>query len=319
MERKYWIILSIVIVFYFLFKNKQKTNTSKQDSSQKNSIDILIDMVVSVAKRVIPVPNQVLTRVWTYIEPISDAKEVHLLDNKGGVPEIYLMCIEQMKKAFPGLVVITPLNYREYLPDFPLHMNSQSEVPLRRRIDLLFAYLLNTYGGLCLSPGTIPVNIQELIHQSSVKDIVTSGTSPRLYSATDSNKFPDTLVIGGKQGSVIVKDYQSQMMKHIIQNMSGKIDRLESYDILSEVLSRVSGTQFHVDSLSSGTYNKYLQKIPTLNYFSQNPILFSSKPLFLVSLPYEDLQRKQYQYILNLSREELKNQKYTILSFLLKK
>jgi hypothetical protein len=298
-----------------LTKNKGlKEGLNESQKSEPNE-EPIVSKVISVIKRVTPIPSQVLTKVWTYIEPLSETKEVHLLDNKGGVPEIYLMCIEQMKKAFPGLVVITPLNYREYVPDFPLYMDPQSEVPLRRRVDLLFAYLLNTYGGLCLSPGTIPVNIQELVHQSSVKDIVTSGTSPRLYTAAKSAKFPNTLVIGGSQGSVIVKEYQKQMMKHIIKNVNGSLDLLESYDILSEVLNRVQGTQFHIDSLTSGTYNKYLQKIPTLNYFSQNPILFSQKPLFLISLPYEDLQRKQYQYILNLSREEIKKQKYIILSF----
>ena len=316
MEQKYWIILSIVIIFYFVLK---KYPGGLEEGLEGSNQEPIINSILSIVKRISPIPSQALTRVWTYIEPISETKEVHLLDNKGGVPEIYLMCIEQMKKAFPGLVVITPLNYREYLPDFPLHMNPHSEVPLRRRIDLLFAYLLNTYGGLCLSPGTIPVNLQELIHQSSVKDIVTSGTSPRLYTTSDSKQFPDTLVIGGSQGSTIVKEYKKQMMKQIINNVNGSLDLLESYDILSEVLNRVQGTQFHIDSLTSGTYNKYLQNIPTLNYFSQNPILFSSKPLFFISLPYEDLQRKQYQYILNLSREEIKNQKYTILSFLLKK
>ena len=49
------------------------------------------------------------------------------------------------------LVVLTPNNYLNYVEDFPICMNANSEFPLKFRVELLSSYVLEKYGGLFLS------------------------------------------------------------------------------------------------------------------------------------------------------------------------
>ena len=58
-------------------------------------------------------------------------------------------------------------------------MNHRSEIRLKKRVDLLYAFILEKYGGLCLS-GTVVININDIISQSNSKDLVLIGSSPLL-------------------------------------------------------------------------------------------------------------------------------------------
>ena len=64
-----------------------------------------------------------------------------------------------MKKNVPELIVLTPLNIKEFLPDFDIEMNKDSDIPLKLRIDILYASILKDYGGICVSPGTVVYDI----------------------------------------------------------------------------------------------------------------------------------------------------------------
>jgi hypothetical protein len=319
METQYFIVISVLvfIVWYYYNKHKkyhQKKKDVKTDE-KKNPIEEIIEQVESVVKRVIPVPT-LTPKVWTYVEPISYKKKVHRLNNPGGIPDFFQLCVDKMKQDYSDLVVLTPKTISNYLDDFPIVMGPYSDVPLKRRIDILFACILEKYGGICISPGTIIQNISELVHHSDIKDIVTSGTSPRILSASLNPMTPDTMVIGGKEGSPFLKQYKQKLL-HLQSNTSGQLSTLEAYDILSSLLQEQKPPQFHVSSLTDGTRNKYLQKIDINVFLSNTTINYSDTPLFFISFPYQDVYQKQYRWFLNLSKKELLQSNIAIIQYLI--
>ena len=188
METQYFIVISVLvfIVWYYYNKHKkyhQKKKDVKVDvktdvkvdvktDEKKNPIEEIIEQVESVVKRVIPVPT-LTPKVWTYVEPISYKKKVHRLNNPGGIPDFFQLCVDKMKQDYSDLVVLTPKTISNYLDDFPIVMGPYSDVPLKRRIDILFACILEKYGGICISPGTIIQNISELVQCIQNPEVMT--------------------------------------------------------------------------------------------------------------------------------------------------
>ena len=84
----------------------------------------------------------------------------------------------------PDLIILTPMNIKKYLPDFPIDMKKDSEIPLKKRIDILYAFILDSYGGLCISPGTVVINIDEILSKikKSLESVRTKETSSKLSS-----------------------------------------------------------------------------------------------------------------------------------------
>ena len=80
------------------------------------------------------------------------------------------MCLQIMNnkinKKYNVFHVITPENVKNYLPDFPIEMNSSSVYPLKFRVDLLGSMLLSKYGGLYLSPATLVIkSLDEIMYK----------------------------------------------------------------------------------------------------------------------------------------------------------
>lgn len=319
METQAFIVISVLvfIVWYYFNKHKryhQKKKTNVNDET-KSIVEDIAEQIESVVKRVVPVPT-LTPKVWTYLEPLSYKKQLHRLNNPGGIPDFFQLCVDKMKQDYPDIVILTPKTISNYLDDFPILMGPYSDVPLKRRIDILFACILEKYGGICISPGTIIQNISELVHQSDIKDIVTSGTSPRILSASLDPMTPDTMVIGGKQGSPFLKQYK-QTLLHLQSNTSGQLSTMEAYDILSSLLQDKKPSQFHASSLTDGTRNKYLQKIDINVFLSNTKINYSDSPLFFISFPYQQVYQKQYRWFLNLSKKELLQSNIAIIQYLI--
>jgi hypothetical protein len=314
MNIQYILMVSVIIYIIYFYAKKRRKQTKETNLPEK-VITQIINKVESVVKRVIPIP--VLTaQLWTYIEPLSDKQSVHRFHNPGGIPDYFQLCIDVMKIKYPSIIVLTPENISEYVDNFPIYMNSKSEIPLRKRVDLLFSFILEKHGGLCLSPGTIVLDISEMIHQSSIKGIVTCGTSPKLLGSSLNKYFPDTLVIGGNKGSSFLKEYKQRMVNSLF-NTAGKLSNLESYDILSLLLNSLKPEQFHISDNNNGTHNKYFQKIDMSVFLSKTKINYSSAPLFLISFPYEEIFEKQYRWFLNMSKQDLIQSKISLIKYLI--
>ena len=78
-------------------------------------------------------------------------------------------------------------------------MCPSSEYTLKTRVDLLSAFILEKYGGLFLSPGTIVYDKKDILNKTNTYDIVTFGKS----------RFnPNSYILGCKHNSEFIKIYK---------------------------------------------------------------------------------------------------------------
>jgi len=286
--------------------NAPKKNDKKVDLKEntiENNIKIVVKKIVSA---VTDSPIIEGSKVWTYMEPFKLEKDIQLLTRSGNIPVFFDMCIRIMKKYIPNIIIITPQNIREYVPDFPIRMHHSSHVPLRKRVDLLHAFLLEKYGGICISPGTVIYNssmIQSLINKTYTNDIVTVGSSPRVMHSVSAKMFPNTYIIGAKPASKFIKKYKKQFIKSF-----EKRDIHHSYDILSTLLRKESPTQFHIGTEYDGTHNANLKLLNVGDYVGRFPIDYlDSEKMYVISVPYERLIRsRDARWFLNLSEGQFK-------------
>ena len=315
-------LLLVVILIYIIWNYSQKSkHLNKKDNSNgeqqdENIINSIINFISNFFNRIVST-TIIKPYIWTYIEPHFTEKDDQLLNDQKIQPSDYFrLCVDHMKKHYPSIIVLTPDNISKYLKGFPVVMGPKSEIPLRKRVDLLFSFVLEKYGGLCLSPGTITIDISELIHQTKIKDIVTCGNSPNILPPSIQHNTPDTLVIGGKKGSQILKNYKFKLMEGL-NNVTGEIDQLDSYDILSSLIKEMKPKQFHANINFVGTHDKYLQKINIDRFLSKNKLEYSDSPLFMISFPYEEVFEKKYRWFLELSKKELKQSEISIIEYLI--
>ena len=171
--------------------NSEQLVVTKVDLTQntfENNIKIIVNKVANI---VVDAPLFEGTYIWTYIEPTLTNTSIQLLDKSLEVPVFFEMCIQLMKKFIPSIIIVTPKNLHKYVKDFPIKMHHKSHIPMRKRVDLLHAYLLEKYGGLCISPGTIihnPSMLQSLVNKSDTHEIVTVGSSPRAMIGLSNTK-----------------------------------------------------------------------------------------------------------------------------------
>ena len=188
MDTLIYVIIAILILLYIIDKKEPLTpmvdiqpavkvkkdhelltNREKRDKIYKN--------IYKSIKEINPLKTY---RSWTYIEIPEGRRNIQLSYNTLNIPVFFKKCIELMKNNIPELIILTPINIKDYLPDFPIEMKYDSEIPLKLRIDLLFAYILNSYGGLCISPGTIVYDVNRPLSMLKKYEIVTFGGNPTI-------------------------------------------------------------------------------------------------------------------------------------------
>ena len=241
-------------------------------------------------------------RVWTYVEIPNDSINLQLSYQKLKIPVYFQKCIDLMKQNVPELIILTPLNIKEYLPNFEIEMKKESDIPLKLRVDILFATILKEYGGICVSPGTIVYDINQPLNLLSKYEVVTFGGNPRVRHSQNHIYYPNTYIIGAQKGSPVIKEYLRYLLQ-IQKNDYHHIKISSSSDILSELLILHKPIQYHFGTEYDGTYNSKFQTIPLKNYMGTSSIDFLKKDrLIVISFPYDMLlQSPQYQWFLNLS------------------
>ena len=324
-----FLVISFLVVFIIIIKEnhaklveKRRKIRNKQANSSLNAPEIIEDKidfkentlennVEAVIKKVVNAVSESPiiegAKVWTYIEPFKLEKEIQLLSRSGDVPVFFDMCIQLMKKYIPNVIVITPQNIREYLPNFPIRMHHASHIPIRKRVDLLFTFLLEKYGGICISPGTVIYNssmIQSLINKIYTNDIVTVGTSPHLLHYSTSKMTPNTYIIGAKKQTKFIRKYKREFVKNL-----KKRDVQHSYDILSQLLKKEKPSQFHITSEYDGSHNTRKRLLTLDDYVGRFPIHYlNAEKMYVISVPYERLIRSsEHRWFLNLSKEQFKD------------
>ena len=317
-------IIGLLVISYILDKQPpiptengieiKKEITSKEHIINKNQSKEA-EQIINIFKGINPLK---IPKVWTYIEIPNDNKSIQLYHNYKNIPILYQACIDKMKENTNDLIVLTPENIPKYFPKFPIIMNHKSRIPLKKRIDILFAFVLYEYGGLCISPGTIIYKTKDIIKKLGTYELVSFGSSPRIMQGLDNPQNPNTYVIGSRKMTPFISEYKRLLLLSIKDNFRYNLKNKESYDIMSELLKKNNVEQFHFGPKYDGTYNLNMKLIDLSEYLGTQKIQFlSPKDVLLISIPYDELEKqKKYHWFLNLSKEQFNLSKVEVVRLL---
>jgi hypothetical protein len=252
--------------------------------------------------------------VWTYIEdPIFFDKDYYLqlLEKKKNVPILFKFCLqilnEKMNKHFNDLIVITPSNIKEYLPDFPIEMNAESKYTFKFRVDLLGSFLLSKYGGLFVSPGVVVLkDLDEILYNLKYKyELITFGGSIRYPNTCNDKYHPGNYIIGSQANNPTIMGYKERLLENM--NAQAYVDKLVGEDLLSYSIAENNPSKYyHFGCEYTGNIDLKNNVISLDHYFGYEPIQFKDEDkLIFIALPYDlILHEKKYFWINNLSEKQ---------------
>ena len=314
METLIYVIIAIFILLYIIDKKEplppkvdvpieEGVPKEKKPLSDKEKRQEIYKNIFTSIKKINPLKTH---RVWTYIEIPNESRDIQLSYRRMGIPVYFRKCIDLMKNNVPELIILTPLNIKEYLPDFSVEMNHTSDIPLKIRVDILFASILEVYGGLCISPGTIVYNVNKALSMLRNYEIVTFGGSPSVLKSHNNLYYPNSYIIGSQENTPFIQEYKRILLLLIDNIYLYNIKIADNSDILSYLIKKLKPSQFHFGTEYDGSYNSKLEKIPLSSYMGTYEIDFQNKErLSVVSIPYDILlQTTKYQWFFDLSNEQ---------------
>ena len=261
-----------------------------------------VEKLINILKSINPLKTSV---IWTYTEIFNDYKDIPLLYDTKRIPIYFKKCIDKLQENSPNLIVLTPLNILYYLPDFPIKMIKNTKIPFRKRVDILFSYILYEYGGICVSPGTIVYKMKTLINSLLNNDLITVGSSPRIINGVNYKKSPNTYIIGSKPKSNIISEYKRLLLISVKNNHLYDMINKESYDILSDLLKTNKVIHYHYGPEFDGTYSNNQRLLDINDYLGTHKINFMNPSnIFAVCVPYEKLLLRNYEWFLRMSEEQ---------------
>ena len=289
-------------------------------STQEKKIEDKNKLYKTILKNIQEINPLKTYNVWTYVEIPNDSRNIQLSYTKYNIPIYFKKCIQKMKENVPNLIVLTPLNIKEYLPEFDIEMHKDSIIPIKLRIDILFASILKMYGGICVSPGTIVYDLSESLRFLHKYEVVTFGGNQDILQSQNHIYLPNSYVIGSQKGSKTITEYLRllQMLKK--NKYHHNITTSSSADILSSVLSSLKPTQFHYGTEYDGSHNSHLQLLRINDYLGTSDIDFLNKDkLMIVSFPYDILlKRTEYLWFLHLSEVQFLESRIILKRLLIK-
>lgn len=303
------LIIILVIILFFLYKN------------YKNTIPVY-PLTNNIHTNNINKLNDGRINIWTYSPEESNKYRNNLrypYNKYEYIPSYINLTIKSLLNNMDNICnihIINKDNIYNYLPDFPVNLNNDNRFKEKQIMDLLGAYLLYTYGGLWISPGTVCLkrNYNHLISDINNHDIVTFGSS-NAYSCD--NSMPNNYIIGSKLNNPVIKQY----IKRLTELMLGKIDTLHkhvSHDFnpLGESIELFNINQKHYDCSTDGTYNIHNRKLNMEDYLGSTPIEYSNNLMF-IAFPYEQLDiETDYRWFKFSKVDELINSNINIISYL---
>jgi len=328
-----YVFVGIIIILYII--DKKEVVKPEIEDFELNTIGEIVPKVLTHQEKKIKRKNIIYKniisniqdinplktyRVWTYIEIPNDSRNIPLSYTKYGIPIYFKKCIELMKKNVPELIILTPLNIKEFLPKFDIDMNKDSVIPLKLRVDILFANILKNYGGLCVSPGTIIYDLSKPLNLLHKYEVITFGGNPNVIQAKNNIYFPNNYTIGFQKNSTIVKEYLRFLIMYKNDKSNYNFKTSSSSDILSYLLELHKPTQYHYGTEFDGTFNSKYQTIPLRNYLGTEMLDFLNKDkLMIINFPYDILLKTpQYQWFINLSEMQFAQSNLILKRLLLK-
>lgn len=316
MKNILFIVISVFIILYIIDRKKPSPlllqNNMHENLSTQNYIDILSENIINSIKEINPLKTDY---VWTYIE-IDDISLNHQnLYKNYSVNPFYIECIKKMKESIVDLVILTPMNIRYYLPDFDLIMSPKSPIDKKKRIDILFSQIIENYGGLCISPGTIVYNIQPILNRVGSYDLVTIGDDLTILNNYDNKYHPNNYIIGGKKDTPFIQEYSRVLINSIESEYENEIrsfydiKHLKTQDILADVIQNVivdNDIHYHFNSSFDGTIDENMRVLTLDDYLGTQKIAFKDN-LLGVSFPYDKLSTNiKYRWFRDLNKGSFK-------------
>ena len=255
--------------------------------------------------------------IWTYIEEpeiFNENVNIQLLNKNKNFTILFNMCLQIMNnkinKKYNVFHVITPENVKNYLPDFPIEMNSSSVYPLKFRVDLLGSMLLSKYGGLYLSPATLVIkSLDEIMYKLKYNyDLITFGGSERVINSCNNKNNPGNYVIAAKKDNPVINLYKEKMLENL--NKNNFINSSTGEDLLANSISNVKDNKhFHFDCSYTGNTDIKNNMIKIRQFYGYEPIQFKDKDnIIFIILPYDIiLENIEYQWFNNLSKDQFFN------------
>ena len=292
--------------------------------------------------------------VWTYIEkPYSgNPSKTHFSHNYDlDIPYYLKICALIMEKACRGhikLIILTPENICEYLSDFPITMNITSQYSLKYRVDLLGAYIMEKYGGIWLSPGTIIYNknfYYEIFNKLRQVDLVTFGSDDSIINNCNLEYHPDNLVLAANRGNVVISLYKIILRRQQIkfQFPPDAIERINEKDIkdlidtskfnlaqdqhigvyaLGEAfrlahIKEQPFTHLNYGCFYDGRKDRYKRYITVKDLLSTTDLAFANRDKMLfIAVPYHDLyELRDFLWFYNLSEEQFYESQINIVKY----
>ena len=292
--------------------------------------------------------------VWTYIEKPyrgNPSKTIFSHNYDVDIPYFLKICTLIMEKACRGnikLIVLTPENICEYLSDFPIVMDITSQYSLKYRVDLLGAYIMEKYGGIWLSPGTIIYKkdfYYEIFKKLKEVDFVTFGSDDSIINNCNLDYHPDNLVMAANRGNMIVSLYKIILRRQQIkyQLPPDTVERVNEDEIkdlidtekfnfaqddhigvyaLGEAfrLARVKElpfTHYNYGCLYDGRKDRYNRYITVKDLLSTTELAFANRDKMLfIAIPYNDLyELREFLWFYNLSESQFYDSQINIVKY----
>ena len=248
-------------------------------------------------------------KVYTYIEIpkyTNSEKKIQLLSKNDSIPVFLNLCIILMKEKIAGfntdLVILTPENYLNYVNDLPISMNDIS-YPIKFRVDLLAAFILEKHGGLFLSPGTIIYkNIDKILTKVNSMDLVTFGGSQNSNSCSY-NKTPSSFTLGSKHNSDFIKLYKKGLINAINEKIPSEFI---SETIMEAILENNTFNQYHFCCDQDGSRDINNRNITFEDFIGYEDIKFKNEnKLLIIVFPYHKLySNSEYKWFNILQENE---------------
>tara|TARA_B110000259_G_scaffold171359_1_gene202760 strand:+ start:221 stop:1207 length:987 start_codon:yes stop_codon:yes gene_type:complete len=274
-----------------------------------------------------PVKNNDNQFVWTYLEEPEDLDKdinIQLLNKKKNFTILFSMCLQIMNnkinKKYNSFRVVSPENIKQYLPDFPIEMNSKSKYSLKFRVDLLSSMLLSKYGGLFLSPATLVMkSLDEIMYKLKYNyDLITFGGSERVINSCNNKNNPGNYVIAARKNNAVITLYRDQMLENLRKD--NFINESTGEDLLANSISKVSDNKhFHFDCSYTGNTDIKNNMVKVKQFYGYEPIQFKDKDnIIFIALPYDIiLENIEYQWFNNLSQDQFFDSKTQLAKIVL--
>ena len=153
-------------------------------------------------------------------------------------------------------------------------MDKKSIIPLKLRVDILYASILKKYGGICVSPGTIIYDLSKPLSLLHKYEVVTFGSNPSIIQSKNHIYLPNNYTIGFQKNSTIVKEYLRYLKMYKKINQVIIFKHHLNQILLSHLLEQHKPTQYHFGAEFDGSFNTKYQPISIDNYIGTHDLDF---------------------------------------------